>query len=103
MNSSVRHHSLIFTGSFLSACIDLNITSKVSGSFGTVVNAGNFSQPSESEIGYQATLRASDVSRNKNGQTLFIIFDVIADGISQPKAHISLALQVRKNNINSWL
>ena len=79
---------------FFVMCVDLNVSSsEVIGNFGTVVNAGNFSQPSDSdEIDYQATVRASNESRNKNGQALFLGFGVVVDGVNQ--TYKSRSLQV---------
>ena len=47
------------------------------------MNTGNFSQPGDNEIEYQATVRASNASRNTNGQQVSVDFDVLASGIKQ--------------------
>ena len=56
----------------------------VTGSFGTVVITGNFSQSAASEVVYDATIRCGNGSQNTRGRDLVVEFAVFINSAPQP-------------------
>ncbi|CAH3166800.1 unnamed protein product, partial [Porites evermanni] len=76
--------------------LNFNITGNsktVRGNFGTIVNIGSSSQPSDSEIEYEVTIQASNGENITNGHVLEVTFDVIVNGMIRQPPHVQ-SLQV---------
>lgn len=75
---------------------DFNITGNsktLRGNFGTIVNTGSSSQPSDSEIEYEVTIQASNGENITNGHVLEVTFDVFVNDMIRQPPHVQ-SLQV---------